>query len=368
MFRKTKQFFKLVKYETIRITRNKIVLAMLLLFSIALLLVLSFVQESTTKYPIAIFTDGLNLEQTAVAELIEDNLSLGNAIYVDSKEEGIKMVESSSACFFICFVAGEEKDEATVVFYYDQVSNISRSVVNKLSNDKNQYAYETLVNFLKKVGVTLNETYFEMVSFKGVNKRDVSIKQMPFATEVGCCASIILMLGLAYSLARDNETQISKNLAYIPVRVDRYLTSKVVPYFVLGMMEISVMYLIGKWAFDIQYQTSLGIIILLSSLFIMAVIMLGILFSLFKSQTSTIFFDMLVVLVPIFLSLLVFVEACPLYVQIILYALPIIPFIKFLNCMMFNGVILWWVVPIFIAQIVLYYLIALIIMKKRVQD
>ena len=128
------------------------------------------------------------------------------------------------------------------------------------------------------------------------------------------------------------------------------------------------MYLLGMVFFKIQFQLNILLVILLSSFFILATVMLGLLFSLLKSQISTIFMDMLVVLLPIFVSVVVYVQACPIYIQILLYLVPMTPFITFLNCMMFNGVVLWWNIPVFIAQIIIYYLIAVVIMKKRVQE
>ena len=368
MWKKSKQFFKLVGYETKRVARNKIVFTMLLVFSVVLLLILSFIQVNTSSYPIAIFTDGLNIEEVGVVQLIEDNLETSKITFVDSKKEGINMVKSNDACFFICLVAGEEKDETTAIFYYDQSNPVGRAVASSLTEAKNQYAYDTITEFLFNRGITLNETYFELVSFEPVSKNEINIRQMPFAIEVTCCAAIILMLGLAYSLARDNETQVSKNIAYIPVGVNRYLLSKVVPYFVLGILQITAMYLLGTLFFGIDFQINILLVILLSSFFILAVIMLGLLISLLKSQISTIFLDMLIVILPIFVSIVVYIQACPIYIQILLYCFPVTPFISFLNCMMFNGIILWWNIPIFIAQIIIYYLIAMLIMKKRVSE
>lgn len=368
MWKKSKQFFKLVGCETKRVMRNKVVFTMLMVFSVVLLLVLSFVQVNTSSYPIAIFTDGVNIEEAGVIQLIEENLPTSKITYVDTKQEGIDMIKSNAACFFICLVAGDETNQTTAVFYYDQSNTMGRTVVSELNNAKNEYSYKTTNEFLSKYGITLNETYFDLIKFEPVSDKVISIKQMPFAIEVTCCVSIVLMLGLAYSLARDNETQVSKNIAYIPVGVNRYLLSKVVPYFVLGIIEMSVMYLLGIIFFKIQFQINILLVILLSSFFILAVIMLGLLFSLFKSQIATISLDMLVIILPIFVSIVVYVQACPLYIQILLYCVPITPFISFLNCMMFNGVILWWNIPIFIAQILIYYLIAVIIMEKRVSE
>lgn len=368
MWKNLKQFFKLVGYETKRVMRNKLVFTMLLVFSIVLLLVLSFIQVNTSSYPIAIFTNGVNIQEAGVVQLIEENLATSKITFVNSKQEGLNMIKSNSACFFICLEAGNETDQTTAIFYYDQSNTVGRTIATSLNDAKNQYTYETTNEFLSKYGITLNETYFDLISFEPASSQEISIRQMPFAIEVTCCASIILMLGLAYSLARDNETQVSKNIAYIPVGVNRYLLSKIVPYLVLGMIEITIMYLLGMIFFKIEFQINLLLIILLSVFFILSVIMLGLLFSLFKSQIATISLDMLVVILPIFVSIVVYVQACPMYIQILLYCIPITPFISFLNCMMFNGVVLWWIVPIFVAQIVIYYIISVLVMKKRVQE
>ena len=83
MWKRTKQFFKLVGYETKRVMRNKIVFTMLLLFSIVLLLVVSFIQLKTESYPIAIFTDGISIEEAGVLSVVNDNIKTGKITYVD---------------------------------------------------------------------------------------------------------------------------------------------------------------------------------------------------------------------------------------------------------------------------------------------
>ena len=368
MWKKTKQFFNLVGYETRRLVRNKVLFSLLISFSIVLLLFLSFIQVDTASYPIAIFTDGANMEEAGVVELIENNLETSKITYVDSKEEGLDMIKTEKACFFICLVVGEEKDQTTAIFYYDQTNIIGQMVADELSNVKNKYIYKKTNEFLAKYGITLNETYFDLISFKPASANSISIKQRSFILELACSTSLVLMLGLAYSLSRDNETQISKNMAYIPVGINRYLLSKVVPYFVLGMLEISVLYLIGVFCFDIAFQTNILLSILLSSFYILAIIMIGLLISLLKSQIATITLDILVVFLPTFVMLSVYLQACPLWIQILLNAIPVTPFISFAKGLIFNGVILWWNIPIFIAEIVGYYLLAVLVMKKRVHE
>ena len=68
-----KQFFKMIKYEFIRVSRNKVVFSMLLMFCTVLLLALAFVQFNTKSFPIAVYTDGINLEDAKVMEVVENN-------------------------------------------------------------------------------------------------------------------------------------------------------------------------------------------------------------------------------------------------------------------------------------------------------
>ncbi len=363
-----KTFFKMVKYELIRISRNKVVLTMLLSFSIILLLILSFVQVDTKNYPIAIFTDGVNVEDSGVMDTIEENIKLKRITYVDSKEEGLKLIKKSKVCFFICLQAGETEEETTAVFYYDQTSTVGRTIKNNISDAKNEYAYLTITDFLSDYGITLKESYFQLITFEPASAKEVNIKQMPFAMEVGTCVSIVLMFGLAYSMSRDNETNISKNLSYMPVGSNRYLMSKVFPYYLLGITQLSVLYLIGALFFKISFEVNILLIILLSSVFVLSVIGLSLIFSMLKSQIATIFIDMLTIVLPVFILTMIYVQASPILVQFALYSFPIVPFVSLLNSMMFNGVVLWWQVGVLLLQAIIYYLIAMLILKRRIKE
>lgn len=363
-----KTFFKMVKYELIRISRNKVVLTMLLSFSIILLLILSLVQVDTKNYPIAIFTDGVDIQEVGVMDVIENNIQLKRVTIVDNKEEGLNLIKRGKACFFICLQAGETADNTTAVFYYDQTSILGRSIKNEISDAKNQYAYETINEFLNNYGITLNESYFKLVTFQPSNSKKVTIKQMPFAMEVGTCVSIVLMFGLAYSMSKDNETGVSKNLSYIPFGTNRYLMSKVVPYCLLGIAQLSTLYIIGALFFKIKFETNLLIVILITSVFILAVIGLSLIFSMLKSQIATTFVDMLTIVLPVFMLTMIYVQASPIMLQIILYLCPIIPFVSLLNAMMFSGVIIWWQAGVLLLQAIIYYLIAMLILKRRIKE
>ncbi len=365
---KISQFFKITKYEIFRVFSNKAVFSLLILFPILLMLVLSFITQTDTRYPIAIYTDGQDIEQVKVVELIKENIAIGDIIYVEDNQQGIDLVNNASACFFISLQQGIGTDQTTATFYYDQSNTVASSIVGGLMQAKNQYAYDTLTEFLSNYGITINETYFQAIDFKATNAATIDIHQLSYSAEMVVCIALILMLGLAYSVSRDNETQVSKNIAYIPIGKNRYLLSKTIPYMILGFAEIFVGFVIGSLLFKIDFQTSIAVMLPLTFICSLSILSLGLLFSLLKSQIATILLDMLAVLIPLFISLIVYAQALPIPFQIILDLLPFYPMITFLNCMIYNGVIIWAYIPLFIAQAVVYYIISLFIIKRRIRD
>lgn len=363
-----KRFFKMVKYELLRVVRNKVVLAMLLLFCAALLIVLAFMNVDNKKFPIALYRDNLKLEDITVVNIIQETLEFENVKDVKTKSEGIDLIKRGEVCFFICINAGDKPENTTASFYYDQTSVVGRSIKGSISEAKNQYAYTTIQNFLQEHGISINENYFDLVQFEPANNKKVTTKQMSFALEVGACVSIILMFGMAYSMSRDNEINVGRNLSYMPVGVNRYLMSKFVPYFVLGFVQMFLLYFIGWAAFRIHFEINILLCLLISLVFVLATISLSLIFSMVKSQIATVFLDMVVILLPIFVLVMIYVQATPIYLQILLNLFPLVPFVNLLNGMMFNGVIIWQNIIIMALQAVGYYLIAMLILKAKVNS
>ena len=361
-----KTFFRMVKFELIRVSRNKIILTLLLTFSILLLFALSFIQSDAKSCTIAIYTDGLDIEQCQVLEVIEKNIQVKNSVIVDTNEDGVALLKRGEVCFFISLTAGETNEDTTAVFYYDQTNTVGRIIKDTVLDANNEYAYITITNFLDDYGITLNEKYFQVVTFKPASDKVVEENQLQFALEVGVCISIVLMFGLAYSMSRDNETNVSRNLSYMPIGVNRYLLSKAVPYYLLGILQLICLYVFGALVFKIQFEINICLTFLLSIIFVIAVVSLSQIFNMLKSQIATIFLDMITMLLPLFSLMTIYLQATPIVVQVLLNCFPIVPFVSLLNGMMFNGVILWGQIGILTLHAIIYYLIAMFILKKRI--
>ena len=360
-----KSFFKMVKYEYIRVFRNKFVSIMLVLFPIILLSFLSSVDVELKKYEFAVFTDGIESEQLEVYDQLLHDTANNKIIYVKSVEEGKKLVNKGKVAFFICLDSSE--DPVTATFYYDGTSVFGKTIRESMQDKSNQYSYDKITSYLEDFGIKIDESYFNLVTFKTATKQNVTVRQMPFSMEVGIGVAIVLTFGLAYSLSRDNETNVSRNISYMPVGANRYLLSKVFVYFTLGIIEMLSTLLIGMIGFKIHFQVNIGIVVLLSSFFVLAVIMLGLLFGLLKSQIATVLCNTLCIIAPLFALIMVHINTLNIWVQMILYCCPMTAFVTFLNGLMYNRIFDWVSIAIFTTQIIGYYLITLFILKRRIK-
>lgn len=368
-FNKTKSFFKIVKYEYIKISRNKVIFGMLLGFSILLLVIMATSSAKVENSRIAICTNGADMEQVEVLDFVDELIPLDRLIEVDNIEDGKMLVNKDKADILISLNVTEGEDDKddiiTATIFYNESSLIGRQIKEILSNEMNKYSYEKVKEVLGKWGLTLNEEYFELLTFETSNGKDLKFSQFFFAMEVGGCIAVILMLGLAYSLARDNETGVSKNANYIPIGRNRYLFSKIIPYFTLGVVEAIIIFLLGKWLFQIDYAINFFLIILATLLYILSTISLGLLTSMLKSQIATVFIDMVTIMLPIFAFAMSSMANFPIVIRIVFYCLPLSSFVSLANGMMFNGIVQWWAIGVFAAQIVVYYLLALLVLKRR---
>jgi len=355
-----KSFFTMIKLETKRVLRNKVVLIMLLLMTGIILALVSTASVDFANIPIAICRNGVN--EGDIIDITNEFMYSENLIEVNTLEEGIDKIKNKSVSLFVYIEISGKVDTAEI--YYDASDLAVIKLIENLQSKKDNFTYEKVKEMFDEYGITLNKDYFERLNFKNVNAITPGPLQISFGYEVAACIAIIIMFGISYSLARDNETNISKMISYMPVGVHKYMLSKIVPYCLLGIFQTLICLVLGHLLFGIEFQVNIMLILLLSFAFIFACSALGFLFSMIKSQISAIFCETVSVIFPLFAMLTTVISGYPLIVQIILYCLPITPYSIMLNSMMFNNVILFNNFLFLLAQSILYYLVSYMIVRK----
>lgn len=364
-----KSFFKIVGLEITKVFRNKAVLFSLISFTFVLLILMSFVNSDInsggTNVSIGINKNGANISGTAIEKVLQISENQQNFENISTLNEGIKKVNNCDLDLFIN--VNTDTTPLTISVYYDKTNYIARTVVNTIQGKTNILIQEATNEYLNVIGVTVDEKYFDVVNYEPINKHNVNLRSSLFVAVTLMCISVVIIYGLAYSMARDNETQTIKNICYMPMGVSRYLLSKMVPYIILGVFELIISLVMGSLLYKISYQINLFILAAFCLIFIIALICLGLLISMFKSQTAAVVVGSLFILFPLLSTFSTVVRDVPSIVQYVVYLIPGVPFQKAMSAMVFNGVVLWKEIVLLLLQALAFCLTTHLLLKRKIE-
>jgi ABC-2 type transport system permease protein len=136
--------------------------------------------------------------------------------------------------------------------------------------------------------------------------------------------SIIGVLLTGQVIVREWEKGTMELLISTPVRKDELIIGKLFPYFFLGLLDLSLAVLMGKWVFQVPLRGSIALLFLLSSIYILVALGLGLTIStVARTQLLANQMAMVIGFLPTFLlSGFTFVIAnMPLWLQVITYGI-----------------------------------------------
>ena len=168
----------------------------------------------------------------------------------------------------------------------------------------------------------------------------------------GLIAIIMTLIGTlltAMVVAREWERGTMEALMVTPVRIGEILLGKLIPYFVLGMGGMAVSTAMAVWVFQVPFRGSLLVLLVLSTLFMLASLGMGLLIStIARNQFVAGQVAIIVAFLPAFiLSGFIFdITSMPVAVQIITHIIPARYFVSSLQTLFLAGTV--W--PIFIVD------------------
>lgn len=141
---------------------------------------------------------------------------------------------------------------------------------------------------------------------------------------VAVIMSIIGVLLTGQVIVREWEQGTMELLISTPVRKEELIVGKLFPYFFLGLLDLSLAVLMGKWVFEVPFRGSITLLFLLSCIYILVALALGMTIStVAKTQILANQMAMVIGFLPTFLlSGFTFVIAnMPFWLQIITYGI-----------------------------------------------
>lgn len=158
---------------------------------------------------------------------------------------------------------------------------------------------------------------------------------------------VIAAMLTAVTVAREWETGTMEQLISTPIRAPELVLGKVVPYFVIGIVDVAIAVVIGKLVFDVPLRGSPGLLFAAASMFLSGALFFGLMLSItLKTQVLANQMALFGSYLPtLLLSGFVFgIHNMPAPIQVITYIVPARYFIAMLKGIYLKGIgleILW---------------------------
>jgi ABC-2 type transport system permease protein len=152
---------------------------------------------------------------------------------------------------------------------------------------------------------------------------------------------IIAALLTSLTVAREWETGTMEQLISTPLKGPELIVGKLVPYFVIGIIDLVLSVLVGVYIFEIPLRGSLVLLFAMSVIFLIGVLSLGMLISIIaKSQLLASQLALVGTMLPAFLlSGFIFpIDNMPAVIQAITHLIPARYYVTILRDIYLKGV------------------------------
>ncbi|HEX7046676.1 MAG TPA: ABC transporter permease [Gammaproteobacteria bacterium] len=157
---------------------------------------------------------------------------------------------------------------------------------------------------------------------------------------IGVILNLTMVLFTAIAIVRERERGNLELLITTPVRTPELMLGKILPYVLIGLVQVSIILLAGAWLFDVPVRGSLLDLYLAAALFIVATLALGLTIStLAKTQFQAMQLTVFTFLPSILLSGFMFpFHGMPLAARWIGEILPLTHFIRLVRGIAIRGI------------------------------
>jgi ABC-type multidrug transport system permease subunit len=151
---------------------------------------------------------------------------------------------------------------------------------------------------------------------------------------------MLTILFTSFAIVRERESGTLELLMVTPVRVTDLMLGKVLPYALIGLMDMLLTLGVMVWFFDISISGNFGFLIMASIIFILASLGMGLLISILcKTQVQAIQLTVAIFMPSLLLTGFVFpLEPMPWFIKVISYSLPLTYYLEIIRGVVIKGV------------------------------
>jgi ABC-2 type transport system permease protein len=158
----------------------------------------------------------------------------------------------------------------------------------------------------------------------------------------GILVVLVSMIGLFLSgmnIVREQEIGTIEQLNVTPIKKSHFITGKIVPFWIIGMVDLVIGLALARYGFNIPFLGSLTLILIVSGIYLIVIQALGLFISTVTStQQQAMFIAWFIMVVFILMGgLFTPIESMPMWAQDLTLANPVAWFIKMMRMVLLKG-------------------------------
>ncbi|HON20567.1 MAG TPA: ABC transporter permease, partial [Bacteroidales bacterium] len=333
----------LIKKEFIQIFRNPILAQLITILPLAYLLVFPFAADLEIKsLNIAIIDN----DHSSLSRDIRNTLN-GNKYFkikesILTKKQADKQMKKDNVDIIIEIPSHFEKkiyrnEKPTLFLTANAVNNMKTSVGVA-------YFQQFLEGYIKNVAniqiqkTTIPPTQIKIHTSRWFNKKmDYKNIFVP-----GILAVLVSMIGSMLStlnIVREKELGTIEQMNVTPITKIQFFSGKLIPFWIIGMIEFGIGLIVMRYVFDIAIQGSVFLLLVFTAVFLLGMLGLGFMVSIFsKNQVQATYVITFLFIIFILLSgLFTPIDSMPYWGQLINMINPIAHFTEILKYIILKG-------------------------------
>ena len=158
----------------------------------------------------------------------------------------------------------------------------------------------------------------------------------------GILVVLVSMIGLFLSgmnIVREQEIGTIEQLNVTPIRKYQFMIGKLLPFWVIGMIDLLIGLILARYGFNIPFLGSLVTVLIVAGIFLITIQSLGLLIStITHTQQQAMFIAWFLMVIFILMGgLFTPIESMPMWAQNLTYINPVAYFIKIMRMVLLKG-------------------------------
>ena len=333
------QFLAFTRKEFFHILRDRKTLLVLVVLPISQLLIFGFaLNSSLTEMPTAVLDMSNDRMSRQIVSEIDASSTFKIVEYVSSMQEVDELFKSGKLSLVLVFMPGFEREikrtgKGNMQVIMDASLQINASTLES-------YILATLLTYQQKInaGRELQIQIIPEVKMRYNPRLNSAFHFVPGV--IGIVLMLVCSMMASLAIVKEKESGTMEVLLVSPVRPPVIILAKLMPYLLIGMINIVVILLISVFVLKVPVAGNIFLLFFVGTIFTLSSLALGIMVSvLTKTQRSAIIISIAGLMLPaITLSGFIFpLDSLSMGMKVIVHAMPVTLFISSARNIMIKG-------------------------------